>query len=739
MRLSKFSKKWIACFCAIAMVVSSIVFTPSSDVKAAKPETVDGITYTVTDGAQGDWTGIETQGIIDKARIHFAWGKQVDESSIAVKVDGKDVTVGGTNPYGVYITIADVNAAVNNELGEYTIQITAVSTDSEQLMWTADLKMEEAAPTTTRDPSVFEWVDIVNSDGLQYDDRTPTRVDTFQNPGWPDQKEAGVYVLQPESAGAPLKVTIDGVEVTTGDNGDYGTFYQMGAGLLFYGSTFSNEITNIVVNYAGEYGDATLVIKNTKVAPTEETTEETTEAPTEETTEAPTEETTEAPTEETTEAPTEDDYTYTNDSWINGGYEEGIYAVYAGIWESGQRAIVGAKFDSSSPNSLPVNVKENTKDGDWLVQLKFKATGLEEGKTYAFNITAGDAIVFNRVVTVEGDAYGDTIDVHSTIPDGESVLVLTATETEPVTTEEPTTDPEGYSLVAAPGSDGSVKPGDWDIYQGGTWANALVGYKDANADAIKIKVYSSNGNAGCWGIQAKYKITGLNPSETYEFVADYDASAAGTMFIKLENIDDGVTTSAIAGSNQYKKTITGVSGVTMVMELSGFAADTVIDVKSVKATSTTPTTEAPTTEEPTTEAPTTETPTTEAPTTAKPTAAPTTTKSSEVSTTTKTAKPGRATVKKAVKKKKSAKKIKVTLKKVKGAVGYQVAVYKSKKNAKKNKKALVKKYYKKLKFTVKSKKFKNKKTLWVKARAFALNGNAKKFGTWSKPKKTKKK
>lgn len=99
--------------------------------------------------------------------------------------------------------------------------------------------------------------------------------------------------------------------------------------------------------------------------------------------------------------------------------------------------------------------------------------------------------------------------------------------------------------------------------------------------------------------------------------------------------------------------------------------------------------------------------------------------------------PDKAKVKKAIKKKKSAKKIKVKLKKIKGAAGYQVSVYKSKKKAKNNKKALVKKYVKKVKFTLKSKKFKKKKKLYIRARGFVYDGAARVFGTWSKVKKVK--
>jgi endoglucanase Acf2 len=120
-----------------------------------------------------------------------------------------------------------------------------------------------------------------------------------------------------------------------------------------------------------------------------------------------------------------------------------------------------------------------------------------------------------------------------------------------------------------------------------------------------------------------------------------------------------------------------------------------------------------------------------------------TTKSSEVTTTptnektTTTIKVARTKVKKASKKKTS-KKAKISLKKIKGAAGYQIAVYKTKKNAKKNKKAILKKTVKKFKFTFKSKKIKNKKKLYIKARAYKFNSKGNKvYGKWSKVKKIK--
>lgn len=111
-------------------------------------------------------------------------------------------------------------------------------------------------------------------------------------------------------------------------------------------------------------------------------------------------------------------------------------------------------------------------------------------------------------------------------------------------------------------------------------------------------------------------------------------------------------------------------------------------------------------------------------------------------TTTKTKKPAKVKIKKIYKKKRSAKKLKIKIKKAARAKGYQFKVFKSKKNAKKRKKAIYTKTFKKYKkkFTLKSKKLKKKKKLYVRVRAFNyVNGkNGKKqYGAWSKIKKVK--
>lgn len=116
---------------------------------------------------------------------------------------------------------------------------------------------------------------------------------------------------------------------------------------------------------------------------------------------------------------------------------------------------------------------------------------------------------------------------------------------------------------------------------------------------------------------------------------------------------------------------------------------------------------------PTTQAPTTVAPTTKAPV--------------------KVTKPAKSKIAKVTPKKKAAKVVKLSLKRIKKAKGYEVTIS----TTKKFKKVLVKKFVKKLKVKVTSKKLKNKKKLYVRARAYVLNGKKKVFGKYSNVKKVR--
>lgn len=96
-------------------------------------------------------------------------------------------------------------------------------------------------------------------------------------------------------------------------------------------------------------------------------------------------------------------------------------------------------------------------------------------------------------------------------------------------------------------------------------------------------------------------------------------------------------------------------------------------------------------------------------------------------------------VKKAIKASKKSNKIKVNLKPTWFATGQQVKVYTTKKKAKSNKKAIFNKKTTKINNKFKSKKFKNKKKLYVRARGYVKKNGKTKYGAWSKIKKVTKK
>ena len=150
-------------------------------------------------------------------------------------------------------------------------------------------------------------------------------------------------------------------------------------------------------------------------------------------------------------------------------------------------------------------------------------------------------------------------------------------------------------------------------------------------------------------------------------------------------------------------------------------------VTTQEATSQQSTTESVTTQEATTQEITTNQATTNQVTTAK--VQPTENKDVVV---------GKTKVKKATKK---SNKVKISLKKINNAKGYQVYFSKKKSFKKKNiiaKINIVKaKLVKKAKFTIKNKKFKKFKKIWVKVRAYSVVNGKNTYGKWSKIKKIK--
>ena len=270
---------------------------------------------------------------------------------------------------------------------------------------------------------------------------------------------------------------------------------------------------------------------------------------------------------------------------------------------------------------------------------------------------------------------------------------------------------------------------------GTSWnaSTAKAGIDEKDAKHVIVQQTNSNWN-DAWGLQVIKKFYNLTPNATYTVewnivAASNDGKVKVTnneAKIQLNGGAQTLTGTFTADGEGKGEFVVGMGWVGLANPIEFFAPvvkdaeGNVLDDSKVDTPDEKPT-EAPTaapTEKPT-EAPTAAP--TEKPT-QKPTVAPTTAK----------VKVGTAKVKSASKKKASAK-AKISLKKVKGATKYQVQISTSKNF----KKVLVKKTVKKLSFTVKSSKIKNKKKLYVRAKAIKVVGKKSYTGKWSKAKKVK--
>ena len=254
-----------------------------------------------------------------------------------------------------------------------------------------------------------------------------------------------------------------------------------------------------------------------------------------------------------------------------------------------------------------------------------------------------------------------------------------------------------------------------------SFADADFGTITVNGKAADIKV----AGAGIW-----FKLSNFTDMYSDVVITNGAGTVKATLYVYNKNgvdnskKDDETTTPA-------KPTVAPTT-----------VAPTTVAPTTVAPTTVAPTTVAPTTVAPTTVAPTakpTETPTakpTETPTakptvapTAKPTVAPTT---KAISTTAVPATVKKTTVKKttvkATAKKLSSNKVKLSVKKVAGASKYAVQIS----TTKNFKKVVAKKTSKKAVFTVKSKKLKGKKKLYVRVKVYKKVNGKTVASQWSK-------
>ena len=249
MNISKSKQGILAIICTIAMIVTSITVYNPREVKADPSATVDGKQYSVTVKDRGEWTGFDCQGIFDSARIHFAWGIDVDKDTITASIGETKLTVNEKNPRGMCIPLSDVTSL---EAGSYDIVIKATTVASEsaeakEISATATLKIEAPEETTTRDPSVVVWKNIVGGTGYSYNDNTTVQVVSVQKPEF--ASEQGIYMTVP---GTIESISINGV--------DSEKYALQGGGAVVYLSGLVKGENTINIKYAG--GEATVIIKN---------------------------------------------------------------------------------------------------------------------------------------------------------------------------------------------------------------------------------------------------------------------------------------------------------------------------------------------------------------------------------------------------------------------------------------------------------------------------------------------
>lgn len=249
MNISKRKQGILAIICTIAMIVTSITVYNPREVKADPSATVDGKQYSATVKDSGEWTGFACQGIFDNARIHFAWGIAVDAATITASLNGNQLKVAGQNANGMYIPLTEVT---NLEVGSYDIVVTATTVatktaEAKEVSATATLKIEVPEETTTRDPSVEVWKNIVGGTGYSYNDNTTVKVVSVQQPEF--ASEQGIYMTVP---GAIESISINGV--------DSKKYALLGGGAVVYLSGLVKGENTINIKYAG--GEATVIIKN---------------------------------------------------------------------------------------------------------------------------------------------------------------------------------------------------------------------------------------------------------------------------------------------------------------------------------------------------------------------------------------------------------------------------------------------------------------------------------------------
>ena len=502
------------------------------------------------------------------------------------------------------------------------------------------------------------------------------------------------------------------------------------------------------ISYTYEDGSVTETTKSQEtVSPTA--------APTEKATDA------ETTTEKVTETPTTHkviDVDWSGVKYLEDGAEGGkLVNKYKAYCESDKVNIVNIQKNADGASviyvTFPVAVSSTTAEEAKIegAGVGFPVDSVKEGQNL-FKVTLADNSTYD--VYLYEEPVKATTALPTTTQAPTTAVPTTQTPTTAVPTEKATTvAPTTVAPTTKIDEDDTIPAPIGLTYAGNKDLPYYFAWQAPSSDIENYNVYVD-------GVFA-----GSSVNSSINLTADVFANGNGDYTVSVRSVKNGKMSAATQitytfkdGTGSKPTTVAPVTTVaptektTTVEPVTTQAPTTVAPTE--KATTAVPTTQAPTTVAPTEKA-TTAVPTTQAPTTVAPTEkattvvpttqTPTTIAPSETGTTTKpetsketptvsktgivttktvqTVKVPKVKIKKATKKR-SAKKLKVTLKTAKGVKGYQVMISTSKKF----KKAKVKNY-KKAKFTIK--KLKANKKYFIRVRAYKVVNGEVYYGKWS--------
>ena len=138
----------------------------------------------------------------------------------------------------------------------------------------------------------------------------------------------------------------------------------------------------------------------------------------------------------------DDEWVSTNNGWINfteDGYVtgdvnryavEGISAIYAGVWNDGKTANIDVLRNAETPNSLAIDVKDNTHDDQWLVQVACNVKGLDSTKVYKVELKLDGTTVLDTTNVSSAEKYEKIVGIgnNEALTVGKHTLTVETTE-----------------------------------------------------------------------------------------------------------------------------------------------------------------------------------------------------------------------------------------------------------------------------------------------------------------------